>query len=90
MAKCLTEAEAKAIGGLGTATSNLLCTYSRAQELGCKAASGVSLSSNQIVYEGSLVNQHDYVDLGLPSGTKWAIYNIGANDYGYGYHCLAT
>lgn len=24
------------------------------------------------------VNGHDYVDLGLPSGTKWATYNVGA------------
>ena len=30
-------------------------------------------------------NQHDYVDLGLPSGTLWATCNVGANnpeDYG--------
>lgn len=26
------------------------------------------------------VNSHDYVDLGLPSGTLWATMNIGAND----------
>lgn len=25
------------------------------------------------------VNDHGYVDLGLPSGTKWAIFNVGAN-----------
>lgn len=28
----------------------------------------------------------DFVDLGLPSGTKWATYNIGASspeEYGY-------
>lgn len=24
------------------------------------------------------VGEHDYVDLGLPSGTKWATYNVGA------------
>lgn len=28
----------------------------------------------------SLSNGHDYVDLGLPSGTLWATMNIGAND----------
>lgn len=31
------------------------------------------------------INGYSYVDLGLPSGTKWAIYNVGANepqDYG--------
>ena len=31
------------------------------------------------------INGHDYVDLGLPSGTKWATCNIGANaPEGYG------
>lgn len=33
----------------------------------------------------NLYNGHDYVDLGLPSGTKWASMNVGANkqtDYG--------
>ena len=28
---------------------------------------------------GLSVNGHEYVDLGLPSGTKWAICNVGAN-----------
>ena len=27
------------------------------------------------------LNGHEWVDLGLPSGTKWATCNIGANDY---------
>ena len=34
------------------------------------------------------LNGHDWVDLGLPSGTKWATCNIGATkseDYGYYY-----
>lgn len=30
--------------------------------------------------EGEL-NGHEWVDLGLPSGTKWAVYNLGANKY---------
>lgn len=33
-------------------------------------------------------NGHEYVDLGLPSGTKWATMNVGATgvtDYGYYY-----
>ncbi len=31
------------------------------------------------------INGHDYVDLGLPSGTKWATCNVGANSpEGYG------
>ncbi len=27
----------------------------------------------------SLYNGHEYVDLGLPSGLKWATMNVGAN-----------
>ena len=29
--------------------------------------------------DGNVLNGHEYVDLGLPSGTKWATCNIGAN-----------
>ena len=39
------------------------------------------------VISGS-INGHEYVDLGLPSGTKWATCNVGANipeEYGYYY-----
>jgi len=32
----------------------LLCTYARAEALGCTANSGYSLESNQLVYEGSV------------------------------------
>ena len=60
-------------------------------------ASGVSYSSGQIItisdditlyaqwYKNEVDIQHEYVDLGLPSGTKWATCNIGASspeDYG--------
>jgi hypothetical protein len=34
-------------------------------------------------------NGHKYVDLGLPSGRKWSVYNMGAtavNEYGYEYY----
>jgi hypothetical protein len=40
--------------------------------------------NNNILVDGQQ-NGHDYVDLGLPSGTKWATMNIGAStpeDYG--------
>ncbi|MCQ2198916.1 MAG: InlB B-repeat-containing protein [Paludibacteraceae bacterium] len=40
-----------------------------------------------------VVNGHEFVDLGLPSGTKWAKYNIGATKsdiFGEGYHWGAT
>ena len=35
--------------------------------------------------DGGIINGHEYVDLGLPSGLKWATCNVGANnpeDYG--------
>lgn len=35
--------------------------------------------------KNSYINGHEYVDLGLPSGLKWATCNVGANkpeDYG--------
>ena len=38
-------------------------------------------------------NGHDYVDLGLPSGTKWATMNVGASsetDYGLFFQCGDT
>lgn len=37
------------------------------------------------VHYNPIAPQHDYVDLGLPSGTKWATMNVGASsetDYG--------
>ena len=46
-------------------------------------------------YEENLINGHEYVDLGLPSGLLWATCNVGANtpegygDY-YGWGCLNT
>lgn len=48
---------------------------------------------NCIVCSGSL-NGHEWVDLGLPSGTKWATCNVGASsprEYGnYYYHSLQS
>ncbi len=40
---------------------------------------------NTIFGQSGKLKGHDYVDLGLPSGTKWATCNLGANfpsDYG--------
>ena len=31
------------------------------------------------IHAQNIINGHEYVDLGLPSGTKWATCNIGAN-----------
>ena len=36
-------------------------------------------TSIYVEQEGNDINGHEYVDLGLPSGTKWATCNIGAN-----------
>ena len=41
--------------------------------------------NDSIVDNGSTLNGHEFVDLGLPSGTLWATCNIGADvpeDYG--------
>jgi hypothetical protein len=40
----------------------------------------IAYLENKVIYNG-----HEYVDLGLPSGTKWATMNVGATsetDYG--------
>ena len=38
-------------------------------------------------YQSQLVDEHEYVDLGLPSGTLWATCNVGASSpEGYGYY----
>lgn len=41
--------------------------------------------TNGVAYKPDPYNGHEYVDLGLPSGTKWATMNVGASsetDYG--------
>ena len=45
-----------------------------------------SATNDVIVRGGANANGHTYVDLGLPSGLKWATMNVGATsetDYGY-------
>ena len=52
---------------------------------GCGTGSGAQGEEPHMGGNGVL-NGHDYVDLGLPSGTKWATCNVGASapeDYGY-------
>ena len=39
----------------------------------------VSGVSNHAFGQSGTLNGHEYVDLGLPSGTKWAACNVGAN-----------
>lgn len=45
--------------------------------VGCNNAGSSVEKLKEITYES--INGHDYVDLGLPSGTKWATCNVGAN-----------
>lgn len=55
--------------------------------------SGVSATCTVVVEKPIDYNGHEYVDLGLPSGLKWATCNVGANnpeDYGYYYAWGAT
>lgn len=50
------------------------------------ALAGMLASNNAFGQLGTL-NGHEYVDLGLPSGTKWATCNVGANEsFEYGDH----
>ena len=47
-----------------------------------------SIAAEQQSQEAKTINGHEYVDLGLPSGTKWATCNVGASspeEYG-GYY----
>lgn len=37
----------------------------------------ISFAQDNLPVSGQIAG-HDYVDLGLPSGTLWATYNIGA------------
>ncbi len=44
------------------------------------AYSALAASYTVLVEEANMHNGHEYVDLGLPSGTKWAKFNIGATN----------
>ena len=45
---------------------------------GCSSKKKFSSNGKSIVTISGQVEGHDYVDLGLPSGTKWATCNVGA------------
>ena len=51
----------------------------------------ISGGTNKVFGQSGTLNGHEYVDLGLPSGTKWAKCNIGAaNEIDYGdYYAFA-
>ncbi|MBQ8957850.1 MAG: hypothetical protein IJ057_05045 [Bacteroidales bacterium] len=46
--------------------------------VGCTKPDEPNGSENNLTVSGN-INGHDYVDLGLPSGTLWATCNIGAD-----------
>ena len=52
------------------------------------SASYYGMSVRPVISESKIINGHEYVDLGLPSGLKWATCNVGATkpeEYG-GYY----
>ena len=71
--------------GTGSFTSTIdnleeyTCYYVRAYATNSEGT-GYGMTSCLITHGGSDgdINGHGYIDLGLPSGLKWAIYNIGA------------
>ncbi len=49
----------------------------------CYYGENITFATNSI---GGIYNEHEYIDLGLPSGLLWATCNVGANrpqEYGY-------
>ena len=60
---------AQEVGGVEISTTSILPIT------GVTAAT--DLSSNSDGADG-VIGGHEYVDLGLPSGTLWATYNVGA------------
>ena len=51
----------------------------------CMAAAFAACEKNDVEPTAGTENGHDYVDLGLPSGLKWATCNVGASTpEGYG------
>lgn len=54
------------------------CDKQEHDSRGLKEPQPDSLTGTLISVSGTIGN-HSYVDLGLPSGTKWAICNVGAN-----------
>ena len=53
----------------------------------CMAALFAACEKNDVEPTAGTENGHDYVDLGLPSGLKWATCNVGASTpEGYGHY----
>lgn len=63
----------------------LFASHSQFIEPTDKPAVSYCEQENEVHYHPDLFNGYRYVDLGLPSGTLWAVMNVGANsetDYG--------
>lgn len=54
-------------------------TLEKALQQQVTASSSQSSTSTPIVQNANSINGHEYVDLGLPSGLKWATCNVGAS-----------
>ena len=59
-------------------TTAELATFSAATDFG-KPHVSLTKDDSKVHYFGDPYNKHDFVDLGLPSGLKWATCNIGAS-----------
>lgn len=86
MAIILKESEVANIGGTTTSDPNRLYTKSRAEALWCAVTAPSGAANNQLITGvKNLYNGHAFVDMGFPSGTKWATMNVGATvPEGYG------
>lgn len=75
--------EGYVFSGWSTFANGYGTSYSDQQEISIR--SNITLYAQWISLPTGDLNGHDYVDLGLPSGTKWATCNVGADsptDYG--------
>lgn len=75
--------EGYVFSGWSTFANGYGTSYSDQQEISIR--SNITLYAQWITLPTGDLNGHDYVDLGLPSGTKWATCNVGADsptDYG--------
>ena len=66
-------------------TTAEFATFSATTDFGRPHMSLIKDDSKVHYFENNSHNGHEYVDLGLPSGTKWATMNVGASsetDYG--------
>ena len=60
---------------IANANDTYVITYSATDGSGVKAECQMTVTSDNL----GTINGRDYVDLGLPSGTKWATCNVGAS-----------